>query len=261
MTMPLFDDWCELDEEEENKKRLWKLTEKDEGREAIIADLAETVRSHYDSLERIANDVEELGYGDASAILRERLPRGKKARSGDLGEILASELSEEKLGFDVPVRRMRFKDGREVALRGDDFIGVAYDEERDRLRLLKGESKSRQTLGKDAITAARKALNRDDGRCTPASLLFVADRLMDRGGDAEALGKIIRKEVAKKTLPPSRIDHVLFTVSGNAPPDALAGDLEALDQKRRQLVVNLHIEDHQEFIAEIYEEAGDIGNG
>ena len=43
---------------------------------------------------------------------------------------------------------MRFKDGREVALRGDDFIGVSYDEEQDRLRLLKGELKSRMTLGK-----------------------------------------------------------------------------------------------------------------
>ena len=83
--MPLFDDWCENDEEEDKKKRLWKLTEKDDGRAAIVEDLAETVRSHYNSLERIADDVEELGYEDASAILRERLPRGKKARSGDLG--------------------------------------------------------------------------------------------------------------------------------------------------------------------------------
>jgi len=259
--MPLFDDWCDSDEEANQKKRLWKLTEKDEGRSAILDDLAETVRSHYDSLDRIADDVEELGYEGASAILRERLPRGKKARSGDLGEILASELTEERLGFKVPVRRMRFKDGREVALRGDDFIGVSYDEERDRLRLLKGESKSRMTLGKATITTARRALNRDEGRCTPASLLFVADRLMDRGGDAEALGKIIRQEVAKNALPPSRIDHVMFTMSGNEPPDALSDDYEALDQKRRQLVVNLHIEDHQDFIAEVYEEAGDLGDG
>lgn len=258
--MPLFYDWCENDEEEENRKRFWKLTEKDAAREDILPDLAETVRSHYDSLERIAEDVEILGYKNAAAILRERLPRGKKARSGDLGEILASELIEEKLGFDVPVRRMRFKDGREVALRGDDFIGVAYDEERDRLRLLKGESKSRMSLGRGTITAARRALDRDDGRCTPASLLFVADRLMDRGGAEEVLGKVIRKEVATRTLPPARIYHVLFTMSGNAPPDALADDFEALDQIRRQIVVNLRIEDHQEFIAEVYEEAGDLGD-
>ena len=144
--MPLFEDWCDNDEESENKKHLWKLTERDDGRETIMAGLAKSVRSHYDLLERIAEDVEELGYADASAILRELLPRGKQARSGDLGEILASELTEEALGFQVPVRRMRFKDGREVALRGDDFIGIAYDAERRRLRLLKGESKSRLTL-------------------------------------------------------------------------------------------------------------------
>jgi hypothetical protein len=258
--MPLFDDWCETDEEREEKKRFWKLTEKADGREAILDDLASTVRSHYDSLERIADDVEELGYKAASAILRERLPRGKKARSGDLGEILASELTEEKLGFNVPVRRMRFKDGREVALRGDDFIGVAYDEERDRLRLLKGESKSRKNLAKVTIKAARTALNRNGGRCTPASLLFVADRLLDRGGDEEDLGKVIRAVVANRALPPSRIDHVLFTLSGNAPPEALADDFEKLDQKRRQVVVNFHIEDHQEFIKTIYEEAAELGD-
>ncbi|WP_027571511.1 Hachiman antiphage defense system protein HamA [Bradyrhizobium sp. WSM1743] len=258
--MPLFEDWCDNDEEEDDKKRLWKLTEKEDGREAIAESLAETVRSHYDALERIAEDVEELGYEDASAILRERLPRGKKARSGDLGEILASELTEEELGFSVPVRRMRFKDGREVALRGDDFIGIRYNEATDRLRLLKGESKSRRTLGKATIESARTALDRDDGRCTPASLLFVADRMMERGGSDEVLGKVIRREVARHALPPSRIDHVMFTMSGNGAPQALVTDYEGLDQTRRQLVVNLHIEDHQDFITEVYEQAGDIGD-
>jgi Cap4 SAVED domain len=80
-----------------------------------------TVRSHYDSVDRIANDVEKLGYKAAAQILRERLPRTKKARSGDLGEILACELVEEERHFTVPVRRLRYKDGREMALRGDDF--------------------------------------------------------------------------------------------------------------------------------------------
>src|SRR5882762_1427250 len=103
--MAMFDDWCEQDEERDKKKRLWRLTEKDHGRDAIRSDLVLKVRSHYDSLERIADDVAELGYDGAAAILRERLPRGKKSRSGDLGEILASELTEERLGFNVPVRR------------------------------------------------------------------------------------------------------------------------------------------------------------
>ena len=257
--MPLFDDWCDNDEQKTGKKSLWKLTEKAAGRTAIKAQLAATVRSHYDSLKRIAADVEELGYEAAAAILRERLPRGKKARSGDIGEILASELAEERLGFNVPVRRMRYKDGREVALRGDDFIGAGYDGD-DKLRLLKGESKSRMVLGKGTITAARKTLNRDNGRCTPHSLLFVADRLLDQGGDMEDLGRAIRTEVAAKALPASRVDHALFTVSGNAPPAALTEDYNALGQSRNHTVINFRIEDHQDFIVDIYDEAGSLGD-
>jgi hypothetical protein len=257
--MTLFDEWCESRRTENKRKRLWKFTEKDDGRETIQTQLCETVRSHYDSLDRIADDIEKLGYEVAAEILRERLPRTKKARSGDLGEILASELVEEELGFRVPVRRMRYKDGREVPLRGDDFIGVKYGED-DGLRLLKGESKSRSTLGKTTITQARESLNRDNGRCTPSSLLFVADRLLERDGGEAELGRAIRKEVGTRTLRPSRIDHVLFTLSGNAPPASLEADLEAAEDGRNHTVINVRIEDHQEFIADIYEGAGSLGD-
>jgi Cap4 SAVED domain len=255
----MFDDWCEQDEQRAHKKRLWKLTEKKGGRRKIHAALSVKVRSHYDSLKRIADDVKTLGYEGAAAILRERLPRGKTARSGDLGEILASEITEERLGFNVPVRRMRFKDGREVALRGDDFIGIAYDSD-DNLWLLKGESKSRRSLARGTIEEARTALNRDHGRCTPLSLLFIADRLLDRGGDDEELGRSIRKEVSEKALPRSRIDHALFTLSGNAPPKALTDDYDALGPERIQHVINLRIEDHPDFIAMVFEEAAKLGN-
>jgi hypothetical protein len=59
---------------------------------------------------------------------------------------------------------------------------------------------------------------------------------------------------------PDRIDHMLFTVSGNAPPAALRNDLEATGTERGQYVVNLRIEDHQEFIADMYEKALKLGD-
>jgi hypothetical protein len=62
--------------------------------------------------------------------------------SGELGEILATELVEEMMDYEVPVRRLRYKDGREMALRGDDFIGIRVNAAGN-LHLLKGESKSR----------------------------------------------------------------------------------------------------------------------
>jgi len=257
--MSLFDKWCDLDSKQTKRKSLWKLTEKNNGRKTVRTQLCSTIRSHYDHLNRISDDIANLGYKAAARILRERLPKTKKARSGDIGEILASELVEEALDFKVPVRRMRYKDGREMPLRGDDFIGVRYSEA-DGLRLLKGEAKSRGVLGQTTITEARKSLNRDDGRCTPASLLFVADRLLDRDGNDAEVGRVLRQEVAMKVLGPSRIDHVLFTLSGNAPPSALQTDLDEADGGRNHTVVNIRIQDHQEFIADIYKGAGNIGD-
>lgn len=262
--MSLFDTWCDFNEEvvdspTPKKKHLWKYTEKSGGRAAIKVRLCEKARSHYDSLESIADTVARLGYEGAAAILRNRLPQTPKARSGELGEIIATELAEEKMGFNVPVRRLRYKDGREAALRGDDFIGIGFDSN-DRLWLLKGESKSRAALSKTTIEEARAILNRDAGRPTPISLLFIADRLIERGGEEKELGQTLQDEVAKNALPPSRIDHALFTLSGNAPPQHLKDDLNAADTGRRHKVINLRITDHQAFIKEIYDGIEELGD-
>jgi hypothetical protein len=256
----LFDDWCGHQRSEEKQKHFWTLVEKAGGRAAIRDRLAETMRSHYERLDRIADDVARLGYEGAAELLRTVLPRQARARSGELGEILATELVEEKTGFRVPVRRLRYKDGREMALRGDDFIGAAYDPD-DRLWLIKGEAKSNKTLGKTTITRAREALSRHAGRCTPESLLFVANRLLESDDEVDVeLGRTIRDGIGDKTIRANRVDHMLFTTSGNAPPAALKEDLDEAGSDRTHYVVNLRVEDHPEFIAEMYEKAQKLGD-
>jgi hypothetical protein len=255
----LFKTWCDSDEEEDARKRYWSFSEKKGGRDKIQTSLARTMRSHYDRLERIAEDVARLGYEGAATILAAAIPTKPKARSGDLGEILATELVEEKVNLSVPVRRLRYKDGREMAMRGDDFIGAGFGTD-GKLWLLKGEAKSNKVLGKTTVTNARKVLNRDNGRCTPDSLLFVANRLLESEDEKEmALGRAIRDEVGCNSLRPDRIDHMLFTLSGNDPPAALRDDFEATGTERDHYVVNLRIQDHQEFIAEMYKKALKLG--
>ncbi len=259
--MGLYKEWCDHDGENKGRKCYLLLREKDTGRRAILANLVKTVRSHYDRLDRIAEDVDQLGFTTAAAILRERLPTKARSRAGDLGEILASELAEEMLEFRVPVRRMRFKDGREVPLRGDDFIGVNFCDDDGSLWLLKGEAKSRKTLNKTTITEARAALNADHGRCTPISLLFVADQMMASNDEDEAaLGRLIRNEVGRKTLSKERIDHALFTLSGNGPIAALQADYDAVDKGRHHTIINLHVADYSEFLDLVYERASDLGD-
>lgn len=257
--MGLYETWCDATKEKDKRKRYWTYVEKDSGRDDITSDLAETIRSHYERLERIAEDVERLGYTVAAKILSEAMPQTDKGRSGDLGEILATELVEEEIGLRVPVRRLRYKDGRNMAMRGDDFIGAGYGDKK--LWLLKGEAKSNKKLGKSTVTSARKVLDRDNGRCTPNSLLFVANRLLESADPADnALGRDLRDEVGLKSLRADRIDHMLFTVSGNGPHASLKEDLEAAGTNRDHYVVNIHIEDHQDFIAAMYEEAEDVGD-
>jgi hypothetical protein len=258
----LFENWCDFSEEEaEARKHFWALSEKKGGRDRVRKELGKTMRSHYDRLERIADDIDRLGYRAAANILGAEVPKSARARSGEFGEILATELVEEKIGLRVPVRRLRYKDGREMAMRGDDFIGAGYGTDDGKLWLLKGEAKSNKALGKTTITSARKVLNRDNGRCTPDSLLFVANRLLESNDEEDVtLGRTIRDEVGCNNLRPDRIDHMLFTVSGNAPPAALQEDLKVAGAERDQYVVNLRIEDHQDFIAEMYEEVLDLGD-
>ena len=259
--MKLFKRWCVPTKERDNRKFFWTYVEKDGGRNEVQDDLATTIRSHYDRLERIAEDVDRLGYKVAAEILSEAMPQSSRGRSGDLGEILATELVEEEIGLRVPVRRLRYKDGRNMAMRGDDFIGAGYDGKGEKLWLLKGEAKSNKVLGKSTVESARKVLNRDSGRCTPDSLLFVANRLLESDdADDNTLGRSLRDEVGLKSLRADRIDHMLFTVSGNGPHASLKKDLEAASTNRDQYVVNIHVEDHQDFIAAIYQEAEDLGD-
>jgi hypothetical protein len=257
--MSLFDEWCSIASDEDRRKRLLKLAEKSGGRATIDRRLIRAVRSHYDRLDRIANDVAELGYGTAATILKERLPRTDRARSGELAEILATEFTEAKLNFNVPVRRLRYKDGREMALRGDDFIGAGYDENNG-LWLLKGESKSRKRLGKSTVAEAREALiaKMAAARQAPCFLSpIVCWKVMAK---TPTWGGPSARRSAPRPLPPSRIDHVVFTLSGNDPIAALKEDLEAAATDRNQTSVNIQIEDHEEFIASVYEKAGDLGN-
>lgn len=259
--MGLYKEWCDTTAKKDKRKHYWTYVEKEGGRDTIRSDLAETIRSHYDRLERIAEDVDRLGYKVAAAILSEAMPHTPKGRSGDLGEILATQLVEEEIGLRVPVRRLRYKDGRNMAMRGDDFIGAGYGGAGQKLWLLKGEAKSNKKLGKATVDSARKVLNRDSGRCTPDSLLFVANRLLESSDPNDnALGRDLRDEVGLKSLNADRIDHMLFTVSGNGPHTSLKDDLDAAGTDRDHYVVNIHVEDHQDFIAAIYEEAKNLGD-
>lgn len=75
--------WGSSTKQKEKKKAFLTYSEKGGLRAAVLVKLGETVRSHYDQSDRIADDVARLGYDSAAEILRAFLPQSKRARSGD----------------------------------------------------------------------------------------------------------------------------------------------------------------------------------
>ncbi|MBK7670732.1 MAG: DUF1837 domain-containing protein [bacterium] len=216
----------------------------------MLHDLRELIRGHYVDPKITARRIASLGATKTAALLREHVPTEKKARSGDLGELLATEIAELELHYDVPIRRLRWKDGREMALRGDDIIGVARS--KDKLLLLKGESKSRAALSTAALNEAGEALDSHRGRPTRHSVLFVAERLREMGGDdlAEELEEAVLESF--RGIP---VSHMLFVLTGGPPKSLLEAHLKGAAKKKRiRHAIGVRIKDHAEFIKLLFGE-------
>jgi len=221
------------------------LTELDGRRLSILDELRKLVRGHYVAPAITAKRLASLGAPKTAALLREHLPTSKKGRSGDLGEILATGLAGRGLEYEVPIRRLRWKDCRDMALRGDDIIGIARDS-KDKLLLLKGESKSRERLSAAVLAEAGGALDSARGRPTRHSVLFVAKRLREMGNDdlAEELEKAVLTSF--RGIP---VAHMLFVLTGGSPKNLLETHLRSASKKRRiRHGVGVQIMDHAAFI-------------
>jgi hypothetical protein len=141
-------------------------------------------------------------------ILREMLPKTKAARSGDFGEMLATEVAEQTLGFTVPLRRLRWKDGRNMALRGDDIVGIRVDSKGKLIGLLKGESKSYAKLTAAVIEKAGEALDRERGRPSRHGALFSATRLRETGDDRDSALAAQLEEAAVVGFSGTAVEHL-----------------------------------------------------
>ena len=92
------------------------------------------------------------GYKKAAAIVTNSLPTNKKTRSGDLGELLATEYVNLETSFVAPIYKLRWKSDRQTAMHGNDVIAV--DATKKPIQVLKGECKSGANMGTGPISDA-----------------------------------------------------------------------------------------------------------
>jgi hypothetical protein len=247
-----FNDWCSRADRAVGAHGLRVLTGNPADLATGVQATAAVIPGHYAAEEQVARALARLGKPAAAALIEGRLPTTKAIRSGDLGEIYATEwIDAQSGGYHAPIKRLRWKDHRNMAMRGDDVIGLVQDAQTQRLRFLKTEAKSRVALTTQVLTEARAALDKDGGLPSAHALSFISARLLELG-DAP-LADAIDDALLKHGIPPQSVRHLLFTFSGNAPDALLTASLQAYPGGIAQWGVGLRVDGHAAFVGAVYD--------
>lgn len=249
-TMLNFSNWCSTEQTKVGAHTLRVVTVDPVRISICIDSMADAVPSHYASEERLAAIFARLGKPAAAKFIIELLPKTKAIRSGDLGEILATEFVVDQTDYQVPIKRLRWKDHRDMAMRGDDVIGLRRNAKTGRAEFLKVEAKSRVKMTSGVINDARAALDKDGGLPSGHALSFVATRLADSGNDG--LANLIDDAQLKDGIPQTSVQHLLFTFSTNPPKNLLTASLQAYSGPIGQWSAGLVIVDHKAFVENVY---------
>lgn len=250
--MAQFNDWCTSVDQPVGNHHLGVMTGQAVNLAVAIQATAAIVPGHYASEEHVARALARLGKPAAAALIESRLPITKQIRSGDLGEIYATEwIDAHSGGYRAPIKRLRWKDHRNMAMRGDDVIGLLQDPQSQRLQFLKTEAKSRAALTAQVLTEARAGLDKDGGLPSAHALHFISARLLELGN--KPLADAIDDALLKHGIPHQSVRHLLFTFSGNAPDALLAASLQAYPGPINQWGIGLRVEGHGTFIGAVYD--------
>jgi hypothetical protein len=215
-----------------------------------LRELKKLVADHFVGEETV---MKAGGFVKAAAIIANSLPDNKQTRSGDLGELLATEYISAETDFVVPVKKLRWKSDRQMPMHGNDVIGVATTD--SSVRILKCECKSRAKFGKTVVEEAAGSLDLHDGRPNPSTLAFLTKRLYEAGRDEEA--DLFRALQTSGAIRAKNVVHLIFALSGNDPSQFLASGPKP---KQKNIIRNnaaIMITDHQAFVAEVYDAYGE----
>ncbi len=234
-----------------NKNNFKKIELKEGEFQSLVDELIRLLPNYYIDPLSIADALERLGKPAAAEKLRIKMPDVKKIRSGDIGEIITTDYIDEKTDYSVPIKKLRWKDHRNMAMRGDDVIGILIDKKNQNIRFLKAEAKSNQSLSRDVLGKARKELDLDEGLPAPHALQFVAERLRETG--RQKLADYIEIAQLVDGINPNQVEHLLFTFTSSNPDTLQKEEFKAYSGKIKQSSIGFRVSNHQALIENVYQ--------
>lgn len=212
----------------------------------LISEFPETYLSK-SSFERT---MKILGKEAAYCKLKLKFPNNKNIRSGDVGEVISHTYIESHLDYIVPIRKLQWRDHREMAMRGDDVIAIKI--EGDDIKFMKCEAKSAKSLSRKILDDARKELDQHEGKPSPHTLEFIIERLHET--DNEELSMKLATYIYNKRIKKNDVKHLLFVFTQSNPDSLQKEACESYAGEYCQISVGLKINKHAELIKEVFEE-------
>lgn len=217
----------------------------------FVSGIIGLIPEHYVDPISIARTLERLGKHAAAEKLRIKIPEAKKIRSGDIGEIVATDYIEEETPYTVPIRKLRWRDHRNMAMRGDDVIGVLSNPQDNTIKFLKAEAKGNKALSTNVLEKARMELDLDGGLPAPHALSFISERLNGMGG--YGLADRIEKAQLVDGIQSNQVEHLLFTFTQSNPGSLQKAAFDGYGGDITQKSVGVQVNYHQELIASVYQ--------
>lgn len=213
--------------------------------------LVDLLPDYYVDPVSIAGTLARLGKNAAAQKLLTKIPEVKKIRSGDIGEVLTTDYIEESTEYTVPIRKLRWRDHRNMAMRGDDVIGIIVDQQRQTIKFLKAEAKANRALSRKVLQEARAELDLDEGFPAPHALEFVAERLRETGN--QPLADLIEKVQLIDGIRTNQVEHLLFTFTASNPETLQKEAFDNYNGDIKQSSVGFRVFNHQELIEGVYQ--------
>ena len=225
------------------------IAERSELRDEVKDHLAEAILDHHIAPQAVSGALRRRGFNEAAAYLASRLPADDRTRTGNFGEVLASEHLRQCHGYEMPVFKLRFMDNPRMPMRGEDVIAFRLDDRRTIVALCVGESKASKVFDSREVEDAHERL-KQAYRPHPVSLAMISNILHDKGDSLAEQVDAILEELSKR---PVRRENWIFIFTASRPRDPFAPIQGLADVVENLTCVDLQIEGMDSLITELFE--------